>query len=263
MLNFALFSSDVTALEMNQVSNTSVIQASCMYYYMLAAYDKCAWTGSYLYIFGWPCAGIVFNPDTATRQKLRKILTMHLTGLKQIEASRPIREQEVANMLQSFNWHHEEGREVVNVRNLVTTMNMNVVSRMLFNKRFCANEQESSESVPAVSNPQEAAEFKDTLYEIFECFGSFYPGDFIAGWPKWLDIQGLEGRLKQVRKRVEEFGNRIVNEHKERRKRLDYGKAEKDMVDLLLDWKEEKVGNDTVTESNVLGMIWVSNMHHI
>lgn len=207
-----------------------------------------------------PCAGIVFNPNTATRQKLRKILTLHLTGLKQIEASRHIREEEVANMVHSFNVQHQEGRsEVMNVRNMVTTMNMNVISRMLFNKRFCANEHESPDSVRAVSNPQEAAEFKDTLYEIFECFALFYPGDFIAGWPKWLDIQGLEARLKRVRKRVEEFGYRIVNEHKHRRERLDYGQGEKDMVDLLLDWKEEKVGNDSITESNVMGMIWVSN----
>lgn len=74
--------------------------------------------------------------------------------------------------------------------------------------------------------------FKEVLLEFGELLGTFSIGDFIP-WLAWLNrVNGLNGKLDKVAKELDEFLDRVIQEHEDDDRSRS---SETDFVDVLLE----------------------------
>jgi hypothetical protein len=97
---------------------------------------------------------------------MRKILVSELTSAKRVEASNYIRTEEAACMLGAI--AKEMGRPI-DVRTFLNIMSTNILSRMVFNKRFLRSEDQSTTS--------EVYEFMAIVKEMAFCMGVIHLQD--------------------------------------------------------------------------------------
>ncbi|KAF8732041.1 hypothetical protein HU200_015997 [Digitaria exilis] len=97
------------------------------------------------------------------------------------------------------------------------TMNINVISLMLFSRKYVSNGGAGSSSTTTFE------EFKWMVEEFFVLSGALNLGDMIP-WLSWLDLHGYR---------------HVVDEHEERRRREGKAFVPKDMVDLLLELSDD------------------------
>lgn len=172
---------------------------------------------------------------------------MELAGGKRLEASRHIREDEVACMIRAI--HAEE--KTVELKSHLTTMISNIVSRMVLNKRYVG--------VADPNSTQIEKDFPDMVQTHFRLSGMFVPGDFIPAL-KWLDLGGFEAQMKKHKLRMDAFVSDIVAQHRERRAKGPVPANEHDYVDVLLDQMEMKDAQFQLTEDHVKALILVRNI---
>jgi hypothetical protein len=109
---------------------------------------------------------LIFHDITPVNRHLRKILVSELTSAKRVEASKYIRMEEAACMLGAV--AKEMGRPI-EVRTFVNIMSTNILSRMIFNKRFHGSEDQSATS--------EVYEFMAIIEEMAFCMGAIHLQD--------------------------------------------------------------------------------------
>lgn len=82
-----------------------------------------------------------------------------------------------------------------------------------------------------------ADEFKSMVVELMVLAGVFNVGDFVPAL-EWLDLQGVQAKMKKLHKRFDEFLTSIIQDH-------EVSKSEKhnDLLSKLLSLKE-KVDED-------------------
>lgn len=182
---------------------------------------------------------ITFSDITPASRQLRKIFHLHLTSARKIEESEHVRGDEIAHMLRSI-----RSGDSVNVKASVEVMTANILTRLVLGKRFMGrNSMEKSE--------EEVHDFIHVTEEIGTCLSTPNPRDFIPAF-KWIDINGLEKRVKNVRSHMESFLTRIIAEHRLRREaHIDL--AEPDLLDMLLDQMDKDA---EITEEVVTTIVW-------
>ncbi|KAI0498479.1 hypothetical protein KFK09_019366 [Dendrobium nobile] len=74
------------------------------------------------------------------------------------------------------------------------------------------------------------------IQEFSKLFGAFNIGDFFP-WLRWLDLNGLNKRLKKARLELDYFIDKIIEEHRENPKAKD--DVNRDMVDEMLDFLKD------------------------
>ncbi|KAJ1702324.1 hypothetical protein LUZ63_002103 [Rhynchospora breviuscula] len=89
-------------------------------------------------------------------------------------------------------------------------------------------------------------EFTSIVEEFSRLFGAFHIGDFIP-WLKWMDFQGINKRLKRARLALDQFIDRIIDEHLANPKEVDAPTA--DMVDGMLVFLREVDGGKVTSET--------------
>ncbi|CAN6312679.1 unnamed protein product [Urochloa humidicola] len=104
---------------------------------------------------------------------------------------------------------------------------LNVISLMMLGKKYVVHG--GSEGSEPAATPEE---FKWMIDEFFVLSGALNVGDMIP-WLRWLDPQIK--RIKRLGKKFDQFLERVLEEHEERRWREGDGFAAMDMVDLLLE----------------------------
>ena len=130
---------------------------------------------------------------------------------------------------------------------------------MVLNKRLgCVSTTNANED-----NTQEVQDLKEIVEEIFGCLATPNLGTLVPAL-KYLDIQGLETRFKNLKARMDAFVMNIISEHLEQRSKeaaaVKISHEQKDMVDLLLDQMEAGTDDESaITLENVKSLIWVSS----
>jgi hypothetical protein len=170
-----------------------------------------------------------------------------LTSAKRVEASKYIRTEEAACMLGAI--AKEMGRPI-QLGTFVNIMSTNILSRMIFNKRFHGSEDQSATF--------EVYEFMAIVEEMAFCWGAIDLQDTFNFIPDWLDPQGLDARFRKLRARVDVFSRNVIEQHKEDRRKHPVSEEQKTLLDVLLDQLEHP--EHGVTEEHVTGIIWVSNL---
>nr|AOS51485.1 ferulate 5-hydroxylase [Calamus jenkinsianus] len=144
-------------------------------------------------------------------RQMRKLCVMKLFSRKRAESWASVRD-EVDTTLRAAN---DKIGEPVNLGELVFNLTKNIIFRAAF----------------GTPSHEEQDEFIGILQEFSKLFGAFNIGDFIP-WLSWMDMQGINQRLKAARGALDGFIDKIIDEHLANPKLADAEDA--DMVDDML-----------------------------
>ncbi|KAJ8756141.1 hypothetical protein K2173_024688 [Erythroxylum novogranatense] len=165
---------------------------------------------------------ITWSPYGPYWRQARKMCLTELFSAKRLESYEYIRKEELRSLLRNL---FKSDGEVVNLKDYLSDVSLNVISRMVLGKKYTVKGENENEIV----TPEE---FKEMLDELFLLNGVLDIGDSIP-WIAFLDLQGYIKRMKVLSKKFDRFLEHVLDEHNERRKGVqDY--VAKDMVDVLL-----------------------------
>ncbi|XP_021721009.1 cytochrome P450 750A1-like [Chenopodium quinoa] len=156
-------------------------------------------------------------------RQARKICLMELFSSKRLELNEYIRVEELNSMLIGI--FNTNGEPIV-LRDHLSTMNLNVISRMVLGKKYLDKNNEEKSIVTL-------EEFKLMLDELFLLNGVLNLGDWIPCL-KYMDVQGYVKRMKILAKKFDRFLEHVLDEHNDRREKEKENWVAKDMVDVLL-----------------------------
>ncbi|MED6160677.1 hypothetical protein PIB30_053680 [Stylosanthes scabra] len=162
-------------------------------------------------------------------RQARRMCLMELFSAKRLESYEYIRREEMFNLLNDL-FKCSKSNGTVLLKDHLSTLSLNVISRMVLGKKYTETEKEEN----AIISPDE---FKKMLDELFLLNGVLNLGDFIP-WIHFLDLQGYVKRMKALAKKFDRFMEHVLDEHIERRKAVK-GYVAKDMVDVLLELAED------------------------
>lgn len=190
---------------------------------------------------------VTFADLTPESNYLRKFIRLHLTTARSIEAFQHIRVDEMLQMVRSIVASPRD--VVVNLRTSLEVMTANVLTRSIIGKRFMGRTGLNE------SEKKEIMEFIHIAAEIGECLGAKNPGDLIPAL-KLVDWNGLDQRMKNLRRKMATFLANIVRERREKSSLGTSNPPGKEMLGVLLDEME----NAAAGEKNHRGH---SKYHHL
>nr|AGI98132.1 cytochrome P450 [Narcissus tazetta] len=158
---------------------------------------------------------ITFSPYGPYLRQIRKICLVELFSPRRLDSLEYIRVEEIRLLMQDL---FRSSGERVAVKDCMSTLGMNVISRMVLGKKYLGEEGE---------------ELKGMIDEWFALTAAFNPGDLFP-WLGFFDWRGVVKKMKALSKRFHRFWDRVLDEHNERRKEEGERFEAKDMVDVLL-----------------------------
>ncbi|CAI9097406.1 OLC1v1033826C1 [Oldenlandia corymbosa var. corymbosa] len=171
--------------------------------------------------------------DYGPRWKLlRKLSNLHMLGGKALDGWASIRASEVRHMLQAMKESSERGMPVVVAEMLAQAM-ANMLGQVILSRRVFA-------SVGSESN-----EFKEMVVELMTMAGYFNIGDFIPSIA-WMDLQGIERRMKSLHKRFDALLTKLLQEHKTS---MNERKVKPDLLDYVLANQDNSEGERLSTDN--------------
>ncbi|KAK6148753.1 hypothetical protein DH2020_016278 [Rehmannia glutinosa] len=167
---------------------------------------------------------ITWSPYGPYWRQARKMCLMELFSAKRLESYEYIRAEEMNSLLKEI--FRSNGKSFY-LKDCLSTLSLNVISRMVLGKRYLDEEN-------GVVSPEE---FKKMLDELFLLNGVLNIGDLIP-YIGFLDLQGYVKRMKIVSKKFDRFLEHVLDEHDERRKKME-NYVSGDMVDVLMELAED------------------------
>jgi ferulate-5-hydroxylase len=147
-------------------------------------------------------------------RQMRKLCVMKLFSRRRAETWVAVRD-ECAALVRGVAVSSGGGEKAVNLGELIFNLTKNVTFRAAFGTR----------------DGEDQEEFIAILQEFSKLFGAFNIGDFLP-WLGWMDLQGINRRLRAARSALDRFIDKIIDEHVKRGKSPD--DADADMVDDML-----------------------------
>ena len=146
--------------------------------------------------------------------QMRKLCVMKLFSRRRAETWVAVRD-ECAALVRGVASSSGGGEKAVNLGELIFNLTKNVTFRAAFGTR----------------DGEDQEEFIAILQEFSKLFGAFNIGDFLP-WLGFMDLQGINRRLRAARSALDRFIDKIIDEHVRRGKSPD--DADADMVDDML-----------------------------
>ncbi|KAJ0795644.1 putative cytochrome P450 [Helianthus annuus] len=181
---------------------------------------------------------IALSPYNEYWRQMRKICTLHLFSMKQVNSFRLVREQEVFDMIARMKTRSST-KQAINLSEDVTILNSNIICRVAFGKR------------PSAYNyRKKGTRFGELMLECQVMFAYFFYRDYFP-LMGWLDkLNGSIARLEKTFKGMDEFYQEVIDEHLNQNQQ---NKMQDDMVDILLKLKQD-YSND-LTFDHVKGVL--------
>ncbi|KAJ7535796.1 hypothetical protein O6H91_12G046200 [Diphasiastrum complanatum] len=195
--------------------------------------------------FSFGYQNIAFRQHTdATWRHLRKLCATSLFATSSLRLSAALRQEEISTMISTIQSAAIKSGStfLLKARPLMYETNMNMMSRMLFGKKYFGT---------AHSLGREAATFRIMLEQVVEESGKIHLGDLFP-MLRWLDLQCTEKNLReQVRPAMEKFFAARISERKLQH-HLDGGIREHtDFLDVLLSLKD----GDTLSDICIMALL--------
>lgn len=96
-----------------------------------------------------------------------------------------------------------------------------------------------------------SSEFKEMIYEIMVASG-FNIGDFVPA-VAWMDLQGVERKMKGIHKRYDRMISRLIDEHQAKvRERI----GNPDFLDCIMGCRDDGEGDQKLSDENIKGLIF-------
>eukprot|EP00253_Pinus_taeda_P025080 PITA_25080 len=157
-------------------------------------------------------SGLIFSPYGPSWRQVRKLCVLHLLNPKRLDYFRFIREEEVSAMIRAI--IIPDHSRPINISQTVSSFATAIICRMAFSTKYC---------------DQDLINFSRMVKESFLLMGTFNIGDYVP-YLDWMDLQGVNRRLKSVHKAQDYFLEKVIDEHAARND----PNAPKDLVDVLL-----------------------------
>ncbi|CAI0435803.1 unnamed protein product [Linum tenue] len=167
---------------------------------------------------------LAFAPYDACFREMKKLSMVHLFSLSRVQSFRPVREHEVAKMIEKISRSSLESRPF-NLSEAMMSLTSTIICQVAFGKRY------EEGGVGGV----ERSRFQSLLNETQAMFTSFFFSDHFP-WMGFVDrLSGLIGRLEKNFEEFDAFYQEIIDEHLDPSR----GKQEQDdIMDVLLQiWK--------------------------
>ncbi|KAJ0587810.1 putative cytochrome P450 [Helianthus annuus] len=181
---------------------------------------------------------IALSPYNEYWRQMRKICTLHLFSMKQVNSFRSVREEEVFDMIDRIKTQSSM-KQVVNLSDDAMVLTSNIICRVGFGKR-----------PSAYNNRKDGTRMFELMSEFQEVLTNFYYRDHFP-LMGWLDeLNGSIARLEKLFKDLDEFYQEVIDEHLNQNQQ---NKIQDDMVDILLKLKQD-YAND-LTFDHVKGIL--------
>ncbi|KAK7330300.1 hypothetical protein VNO77_24490 [Canavalia gladiata] len=182
---------------------------------------------------------LVFAPYGPRWRLLRKISSVHLFSGKALDDFRHLRQEEVGRLTRNL---ATTGSKAVNLGQLLNVCTTNALARVMIGRRVFNDGNGGCDPM--------ADEFKSMVVELMVLAGVFNIGDFVPAL-EWLDLQGVQAKMKKLHKRFDSFLSSIVEEHKI------ISKTEKhqDMLSTLLSLKDSPEDGEKLTDTEIKALL--------
>ncbi|XP_050207096.1 cytochrome P450 71D11-like [Mercurialis annua] len=171
-------------------------------------------------IMFYKAADIIFAPCGDYWKQLRKICMLELFNSKRVELFRPIREEEVANLIKSISC---SARSPINLSKMVRSLPSTITARAAFGSK-CLLYQE---------------EFIQITKEILDIMAGFGLADLFPSIKLLSTITGVRYRLKKLHKRVDFVLEKIIDGHRISRDESNISIEDEDIVHVFLKLQEQ------------------------
>eukprot|EP00253_Pinus_taeda_P031948 PITA_31948 len=178
-------------------------------------------------------AGFGFSSYSPYWRHLRKICTLELLSSKRLDCFRSIREEEASAMIRSINSDDSRPISIIQTFSSLVTA---IICRMTFGRNYSA---------------QDSKAFSSMVGESFLLMGSFNIGDYIP-YLDWMDLQGLNRRLKKLRTIQEQLLEKVMDDHVAR---YDSSVAH-DLVDVLLAASADKDSEFQISRDTIKAVVF-------
>ncbi|CAK9882913.1 unnamed protein product [Sphagnum jensenii] len=138
--------------------------------------------------------------------------------LSKLDASKNVRDEEISFLVHSIFEDCKDGKPT-NMRTRLCNTSMNVMTRLSFGKRYFGE---------GLSN-EKNEEFQNIIMEQLVILGAFNISDFVP-LVKSFDLQGFIPKLKQLRSKIDEFFDEIIQNRLKEKHSNDI----KDYLDVML-----------------------------
>ncbi|KAL1363830.1 phenylacetaldehyde oxime monooxygenase CYP71AN24-like [Arachis hypogaea] len=176
------------------------------------------------------CKDVAFAPYGDEWRQKRKICVLELLSLKRVRSFQSIREEEVAELVDSLRETCGSNKEsCVNLSELIIATSNNIVSRCVLGQKYD-------------NNPDGSGSFGELGRKMMRELAAFSVGDFFP-FLGWLDF--LTGQIQEFKATfhaLDCFYDKVLEEHRRMIKKGNDDK--KDFVDLLLQVQEDGVHHD-------------------
>ncbi|XP_061364142.1 cytochrome P450 71D11-like [Gastrolobium bilobum] len=176
---------------------------------------------------------LVFAPYGNYWRQLRKICTLELLSLKRVNSFRPIREEELSNLVKRI---ASEKGSPINLTEAIVSSIYTIFSRASFGKK-CKDQEK----------------YIAVLKESMQLAAGFYIGDLFPSIT-WLQFfTSLRPKLERLQRQNDEIAGNIIDEHKEAKSKAkdDQDEAEEDLVDVLLKYEDGSNQDFFLTKNNI------------
>ncbi|CAI0386891.1 unnamed protein product, partial [Linum tenue] len=186
-------------------------------------------------------ADFFFAPYGPYWKFMKKLCVSELLGGRILDRMLPLRRDEIGRSLQRTRNRAEAGEPMDVGGELIRVAN-NVISVMAMGER-CSGGADEADWV------------RKLVAETAELTGKFNLSDYVW-FCKRLDLQGFGKRLEDLRERFDSMMERIIEEHVEARMNKKKKTTVKDLLDVLLDIKEDQDSEIKLTRENIKAFIW-------
>ncbi|KAM1100720.1 hypothetical protein ACFX15_006905 [Malus domestica] len=171
-------------------------------------------------------------------RQLRKICTLELLSTKRVQGFRPLREEEVGNLI---TWIGSNASSPINLTEKIYSSTYTFTSRAAFGKKSEDHEK-----------------FIDAVKESITVAAGFDLADVFPSAKLLNLIGGIRPTLERLKKVTDRIMENIINEHKKKRSTTKSGEGEagEDLVDVLLKFHEHGNGLEfSLTTDNIKAVI--------
>ncbi|CAN1824331.1 Cytochrome P450 83B1 [Linum perenne] len=184
---------------------------------------------------------LAFTPYSAYWREMRKVSVVYLFNSNRVQSFRPIREEEVSNMLDSISSEAAAGggnRNPVDLTEYMMSLTSTIICRIAFGKRL---------------EGEENKRFHDLSNETQALFMGFFLSDYFP-YMGWMDkLTGMSARLDKNFKEFDAFYQEVIDEHlnPNRVKSYDY----ENILDVLLQLYKDRSFKVKLTFDHIKAII--------
>lgn len=191
-------------------------------------------------ILSYNCTSIGFAPLGNYWRQLRKICVLELLSQKRVESYRPLREEELSNLI---NWIGSKDGSSVNLSSKVFSTVYGITSRAAFGKK-CEDQEK----------------FIQIVKEVIEFAAGFNVADFFPSIKVLHQISGVRPKLEKMHKEADRIMEKIITEHNAKKATAKAGDeaaaTEEDLIDVLLKFHEHAADSEfSLTNNNIKAVI--------